>query len=120
VFKKMAGMVGWVHMPKEIPLQLDMLSGELVDNRSRQQKKKDKAQELPQQAEMFSQRELAQFGVRARPKLPLSPKTRLELAVEDVRTEEEKERDIRQQIQRDTYPMPWAAEELPDNPEVTA
>jgi hypothetical protein len=55
---------------------------------------------------MFSQRELAQFGVRAHPKLPISPKTRIELAIEDRRTQEEKERDLRREIEKRTYPLP--------------
>ena len=54
---------------------------------------------------MFAQRELAQFGVKANPKLPLSPKTRLELAMEDPRTEEEIERDRMRAAQELTYPM---------------
>jgi hypothetical protein len=76
-------------MPKEVPLQFDLFSGELVDNRTAKQKRLDREQGKPQQAMMFSQREMAQFGVDPRPKLPISPKTRLELLVEDHRTEEE-------------------------------
>lgn len=76
-------------MSKEVPLQFDLFSGELVDNRTAKQKRLDREQDKPQQALMFSQREIAQFGVNPRPKLPISPKTRLELMVEDHRTEEE-------------------------------
>ncbi len=76
-------------MTKEVPLQFDLFSGELVDNRTAKQRRLDREQERPQQALMFSQREMAQFGVNPRPKLPISPKTRLELMVEDHRTEEE-------------------------------
>jgi hypothetical protein len=76
-------------MSKEVPLQFDLFSGELVDNRTAKQKRLDREQEKPQQTMMFSQREMAQFGVDPRPKLPISPKTRLELMVEDHRTEEE-------------------------------
>jgi hypothetical protein len=93
-------------MPKEVPLQADMFTGELVDNRTRSQKKWAEEQAQPRQAEMFSQRELAQFGVEARPKLPISPKTRIELAMEDRRTEEEKERELLREIAERTYPMP--------------
>lgn len=59
------------------PLQFDMFSGDLVDNRTPQQKKQDKARAQPRQIEMFAQRELAQFGVNPRPLMPLSPHTRL-------------------------------------------
>lgn len=69
--------------------QLDLFSGEPVDNRTTKQKRLAREQERPQQTMMFSQRDMAQFGVEAHPKLPLSPKTRLELLVEDHRTEEE-------------------------------
>ena len=76
-------------MTKEVPLQFDLFSGELVDNRTVRQKRLNKEQEKPQQTMMFSQREMAQFGVNPRPKLPISPKTRLELMAEAHRTEEE-------------------------------
>lgn len=78
-------------MPKEgePAFQLDLFSGESVDNRTAKQKRLAREQEKPQQAMMFSQRDMAQFGVEAHPKLPLSPKTRLELMVEDPRTEDE-------------------------------
>lgn len=76
-------------MSKEVPMQVDLFSGELVDNRTAKQKRLDREQEKPQQSMMFSQREMAQFGVNPRPKLPISPKTRLELMIEDHRTEEE-------------------------------
>lgn len=92
-------------MPKEVSLQYDMFSGELVDTRSAKQKRRDTAQAIPRQTEMFPQRELAQFGVRARPQLPLSPKTRLELAAEDARTEEEKERDRMKTAESRTYSL---------------
>ena len=95
-------------MPKEVPLQVDMFSGELVDNRTPKQKKKAKEQDQPQQIEIFSQRELAQFGVKAHPKLPISPKTRIELAIEDSRSEEEIARDRQWEIEQNTYPLPWA------------
>lgn len=76
-------------MTKEAPLQFDLFTGEPVDNRTAKQKRLDREQEKPQQSLMFSQREMAQFGVNPRPKLPISPKTRLELMIEDHRTEEE-------------------------------
>jgi hypothetical protein len=90
---------------KEIPLQRDMFTGKLVDTRTPKQKRNAKRREQPQQREMFSQRELAQFGVKANPKMPLSPKTRLELAMEDPRSEEEKERDRMKAAQALTHPL---------------
>ena len=93
-------------MSKEVPLQSDMFTGNLVDTRNRKQKKKAKEQEQPKQAEMFSQREMAQFGVQAHPKIPISPKTRLELALQDMRTEEEKERDFQREVEKRSYRLP--------------
>ena len=93
-------------MSKEIPSQHDLFTGELVDNRTRNQKKHDWERRQPKPVEMFSQRELAQFGVKANPKLPISPKTRLELALMDMRTEEEKTQYLQLEAERQTYPMP--------------
>lgn len=98
-------------MSKEVPLQVDMFSGDLVDTRNRKQKKKAKESQEPRQAEMFSQRELAQFGVKGNPKIPLSPKTRLELLMEDMRTEEEKERDFQREVEKRSYKLPGILEE---------
>ena len=90
-------------MSKEAPLQVDMFSGDLVDTRTRKQKKKAAEQTKPKQAEMFSQRELAQFGVNPRPLLPISPKTRIELMIEDNRTEEEKAEAIQREAEKRNY-----------------
>jgi len=103
------------------PLQFDMFTGEAVDNRTRQQKKLDKEREQPKQTEMFSQREIAQFGVNPHPLLPLSPNTKLLLIPEDPRTEEEIEQDRQQAALEQTYkmfPEPEAANEAdqPENP----
>ena len=93
-------------MSKEVPLQTDMFTRELVDTRNRKQKQRAQDAQQPRQTEMFSQREMAQFGVRANPKLPLSPKTRLELLIEDLRTEEEKERDFQREVEKRSYRLP--------------
>ncbi len=90
---------------EDTPLQMDMFSGELVDNRTRQQKKQDKAREQPKQTEMFSQREIAQFGVNPNPLMPLSPNTRLLLIPEDPRTEEEIEQDRQREAEKRTARM---------------
>jgi len=87
------------------PLQMDMFSGDLVDNRTRQQKKHDKVREQPKQTEMFSQREIAQFGVNPRPLMPLSPNTRLLLIPEDPRTDEQIEQSRQQEAEKRTVQM---------------
>jgi len=103
------------------PLQFDMFTGEAVDNRTRQQRRLDKEREQPKQTEMFSQREIAQFGVNPHPLLPLSPNTKLLLIPEDPRTEEEIEQDRQRAALEQTYkmfPEPEAASEVdqPENP----
>ena len=84
-------------MPPEIPLQSGMFGEEPKDTRSRRQKRRDAQSSTSQQAEMFHQGEVAQFGLTARPQLSLSTKTRLELARVDTRTQEEKEQDALKQ-----------------------
>ena len=93
-------------MSKEVPLQVDMFSGELVDTRTRKQKKREAELKKPVQTEIFSQRELAQFGVRANPQIPISPKTRIELALQDLRSKEEKEAARQQEIEKRSYRLP--------------
>ena len=82
-----------------------MFSGELDDTRTRRQKQLDHERTLPKQQEMFSQREMAQFGVNPHPLLPLSENTRLLLISEDPRTPEEIERDLEEAARELTYPM---------------
>jgi len=103
------------------PLQFNMFSGELDDNRTAEQKKRDRQRQHPQQIEMFSQRDIAQFGVNPKPLLPLSPHTRLGLMFEDPRTEDEKARDIQRQAEANTYQMfvdPGQGDLAPTAPEV--
>jgi hypothetical protein len=50
-------------MAREVYFQAEMFSGDLVDSRTETQKKRARELGQPRQAEMFSQRELAQFGV---------------------------------------------------------
>src|SRR5690348_9327928 len=90
-------------MPTEIPFQYDLFTGGLVDARSTKEKRRDKQSNRPQQTEMFPQKELALFGVRAKPQLPLSPMTRLELAAQDPRTDEDKEHDRMRRAEAQTY-----------------
>jgi hypothetical protein len=97
----------------ELLYQKDMFSGEWVDNRTSRQKKQDRERELPKPLEMFSQRELAQFGVNAHPLLPLSEHTKLGLIFEDPRTEEQRELDRQKEAEARTHQL----FEGPDEPE---
>lgn len=89
-------------MSREYARQYDIFSGELVDNRTRKQKKRDREKEKPKQAEMFSQRDIAQFGSKANPKLPISPKTQIELMIQDTRNNEEKIEDRMREAEKET------------------
>jgi hypothetical protein len=92
-------------MSAEVPRQYDMFTDELDDPRTKTQKKKDGAREQPQQIEMFLQREVAPFGVRAKPQMSLTPTTHLVLISEDPRTPEEQERDLQSRADEQTHPM---------------
>jgi hypothetical protein len=60
----------------------------------------------PAPALMFSQRDVCQFGVKARPFMPLNEgKARLGLTALDPRTDEERERDLRHAAESLTAPM---------------
>ncbi|NLE45575.1 MAG: hypothetical protein GX620_12715 [Chloroflexi bacterium] len=85
--------------------QFDMFTGQLVDTRTRKQRKADRERALPRQIEMFSQRDIAQFGVKANPTMPLSGNVKLLLIPEDPRTPEEIERDIQRAAEERTHPM---------------
>lgn len=89
-------------MNNEIPLQHDLFSGELVDTRTRAQKKRDQERVQPQPTLLFSQREIAQFGVSAHPLLPLSDRTQLALSTEDHRTPEDIARDTQREAEQKT------------------
>ena len=80
-------------MSKETPQQQDMFSGELVDARSDYRKRQDRQRVKPQQLAMFSAQETVQIGVTPRPWLKDLPSPTLALAIQDARTDEEKERD---------------------------
>src|SRR4051812_3366375 len=90
---------------KEQALQIDLFTGDLVDTRTSAQRQHDKERDKPQQTQMFSTRDVAQFGVTARPLLPISPTTRLALISEDPRTEEEKDRDLERAAQKQTIQL---------------
>ena len=69
--------------------QLDMFTGEIVDTRTRKQKRNAKRKKFAQPS-LFPRGQYIQFGEDADPQLSISPHTRLELQIEDPRTEEEK------------------------------
>ena len=90
-------------MAKEgLPLQYDLFSRELVDNRSDYQKRKDKVRNAPQQLQMFATPEMVQFGVSARPWLNDAPQPKLVLEIEETRTPEEIERDLMREAEKQT------------------
>lgn len=68
--------------------------------------------------ELFSQRDLAQFGVTARPRMPISPNTRLELQAQDPRSSEQKEQAIKQEEMASTLTM-FTSEEVAPSQEFT-
>lgn len=88
-----------------MPLQVDMFSGELVDARSRIQKSRNREASQPKQTAMFSARETVQLGVSARPWLKDLARPTLTLEVQDLRTDEEKERDRWREAEALTTPM---------------
>lgn len=63
--------------------------------------------------ELFSQRDLAQFGVTARPRMPISPNTKLELQTQDPRSNEQKQQAARHEQEAHTLPMFNDAEVAP-------
>lgn len=103
-------------MSQENAYQIGLFSQELVDTRTKTQKKKAKAREAPHQVEMFSQRQLAVFGANGRPRLPITPKTRIELAIQDTRSQEEIDKQLQREIEENTYPMPWAGNPIATEP----
>ena len=87
-------------------LQLDLFDHtRTVDTRTRRQRKQARISAGPTQVEMFSQREMGQFGVSARPKIDINPKTRIELMVQDLRSTEEKERAETERIRSLNYQL---------------
>jgi hypothetical protein len=94
------------------PLQFEMFTGALVDNRTRTQKRFEKQSALPHQMTMFSLKDTVQIGVTARPWLKDLPSSKLELESVDPRTDEEKELDLLREAQELTSTM-FAVSEKP-------
>ena len=83
----------------ETPHQIDLFTGTLVDNRTPSQKRNDRQRQKPKQDFLFSQRDMAQFGVNPKPLFSLSPNTSFVLLREDPRTDVEKARDLQQEAE---------------------
>ncbi|MCE7947224.1 MAG: hypothetical protein DYG88_07320 [Chloroflexi bacterium CFX4] len=86
------------------PNQYDLF-GNLADARTRRQRYLDMQRAKPQPIEMFAPREVLQFGVNGRPLIPISDTTKLELEIQDPRTDEERERDWWRAAEAATVPM---------------
>jgi hypothetical protein len=95
-------------MGEEVPLQSSLFNDQPQDTRTRRQRRKAKLASLPQPMEMFSTREVAQFGVRLSP-MNLTTRgggrLKMQLEMEDPRTEEEKEADRQKEAEQRTYPL---------------
>jgi hypothetical protein len=86
--------------------QIDLFDpNRTVDTRTKRQRKRAKIANGPTQVEMFSQREMGQFGVTARPKIDIRPKTRIELLSQDLRSKEEIERAEKERIESLNYSL---------------
>lgn len=93
-------------MNKESPaLQRDMFTGQLADTRSSYRKRLDRERNQPQQMQMFRAREVVDIGASVRPWLKDLPSYPLVLESEDVRTEEEVERDLMREAEALTVPL---------------
>jgi hypothetical protein len=98
------------------PLQFEMFTGALIDNRTRTQKRLEKNVALPQQMTMFSLRDTVQIGVAAHPWLNDLPRPQMTLVSEDPRTDEEKNLALLREAQKLTNAL-FAVPETPDGSE---
>jgi hypothetical protein len=105
-------------MSVEVPLQYDLFTHELVDTRSDHQRRLDREREQPRQQELFPLTEVVQFGQRARPWLANVPIAPLTLEIQDLRTEEERDRDEMRAAEQLTQPL--FAEAAPTSPDHAA
>lgn len=87
------------------PLQFDLFSGELVDNRSDYQKRVDKERQQPQQPGLFTPHDEFRLAQNVRPWLAQMPQPHLVLEIQDVRSEEERDREIMKASERLTQPL---------------
>lgn len=92
-------------MIAEIPLQIDLFTGELVDTRTAAQKQAERERYRPTQLSMFSATEQVEQTAPARPWLQAFPAPVLLLAIQDVRTDEEKERDMQREAEKLTISL---------------
>jgi hypothetical protein len=103
----------------EYPLQINLFTGSLHDTRTDAQRKADSERTQPRPQLMFSQRDIAQFGVNPRPQLSLPETATLMLMHEDPRTDEEKERAQELEAQRLTRPLFELPTEINNQPSST-
>lgn len=93
----------------EVPLQIDLFSGELVDARTKYQKKKDWERSVPPQLHMFKTPDVVQFGVLPKSAYRVwaerATLTPLSLELEVTRSPEEIERDLIREAEKQTFPM---------------
>jgi hypothetical protein len=94
-----------------VPLQAEMFKHTWVDTHSDTQKKADRERTLPRQTLMFSQRDIAQFGVNPRPLLPLPPHTKVMFLPPDWRTDEEQAAEAQREAERLTLTLFLAPEQ---------
>ncbi len=93
----------------EVALQIDLFSGELVDARTKHQKKKDWERSAPPQLHMFKAPDVVQFGLQPksayRDWIESATLTPLRLELEDTRSPEEIERDLIREAEKQTFPL---------------
>lgn len=94
---------------EDLPLQIDMFTGEPVDARSAHQKRQDRLRQAPQQIQMFKTPEMVQIGGRTRSPyqdwLDHSTAPPLVLQMIETRTPEEIERDLIREAEKRMTPM---------------
>lgn len=92
-------------MFSEIPLQYDLFTGGLVDTRTAAQKQRERERARPAQLSMFSTHQQVELATPVRPWLNTYPQPPMQLEIQDVRTEEEKYRDLMREAEKLTKPM---------------
>lgn len=97
-------------MNYEVFQQWDMFTGEPVLIRSKTY------QHPSQQLLLFSAQNMVEMSANARPWLNEAPSPVLELEIQDIRTDEEKERDTLREAQQNMTPMFSTPQSLPESP----
>src|SRR5690606_30552220 len=92
-------------MSTEIHLQIDLFSGDLVDNRSDHQKRLDRERQQPRQQMLFGTHDEVGLRRPARPWLATTPEPVRELEIQDMRTDDEREMDLMREAQELMKPL---------------